>query len=103
MRWDEEVDELVPIVEWLAGMPEHEIPSFSLVDIDRKVRYLNALKLVVRDRKTKKPRLSKWAQDRWQKMTAREMVIHKLAWVEERKMQLRANLGGPDLTPHGFS
>ena len=101
MDWEEEVDELVPLVEWLAGMPEREIPNFSLVDIDRKIRYLNALKLVVRDRKTKKPRLSKWAQDRWKKMTAREMIIHKLAWLEDWKARHRPN--GPDLAPHGFS
>ena len=100
MGYQEEIDALVPIVEWLAGIPEREIPSFSLQDIDWQLRLLRELKVVVIDRTTKKPRLSKWAQDRWAKMTAREMLVNKWARMEQRRARRRAGEGPVLLPPY---
>jgi hypothetical protein len=101
LDWNDKrhIDHLVPVVEQLPGVPAHELPSGWLDDIDKKVDLLNETGLVVRDRRSKKPRLAVRAQRALEKRTPREIV--SAAWydrlVEIERLKIEARRQGPDL------
>lgn len=105
LDWNDErhIDHLVPVVESLAGIPNVELPSGWLDDIEIKVDLLNELGLVVRDRKSRKPRLAVRVQGALKKRTARELVSmawhQRLAEIERLKLEARRAQGGPGPRP----